>query len=209
MQSDPTPSAPNGQSTPVDAEWKQELLRDFTRWLEPLDAVPELPAELATPVEATGLSDVVDAMVALRSETAIAGRHSNTLLKQREEQEKKQAHEQTALRSTLDSLDRRMRNDAAEQMRSAQRELLLELADVHDALSAIRKRYEGETKISFLKKERVPAAMDADLDRLGRSLAETLHRHSVEKTAECGKPFDAQTMRAVSLSEDGAPSPAV
>ncbi|MCF7838241.1 MAG: nucleotide exchange factor GrpE [Candidatus Marinimicrobia bacterium] len=198
-------------------DWKEQILDDFRRWLA---AQPEMPPEelpTADPAPPPDLATLLDELAALRQEVRGLGRTSARLAAQAEETGTG-LRDQLATVSTrleaeataLSQLDTR-REDLARTREEAARPLLLEVADLADALYEVAGRppptLAWPAYVPRCVRRRVADSLP-DTGPILRAKADAaLRRQGLRPVAAVGDDFDPARMNAAGVSDAGQVAP--
>ncbi len=197
--------------------WKQTALADFTRWLDELDTPP--PEPNPDPDVEYGLVDLVEAMTALRTETAHLARHTAKVLRDHEEQQRSnaarqteqaeaQASERKELQRVLAAVEHMTRARDAERERAERRRALQMLFDTAEDLRMLQaRRHAAPRKRRWFKKAPPAAPMDHDIQLLLKRIEDALSASNVRALASVGDRFDPETMSALASVHTGRVPP--
>ncbi|NCC49884.1 MAG: nucleotide exchange factor GrpE [Spartobacteria bacterium] len=190
--------------------WKAAILDDVTQWLQ---AQPdELPVPSTAEDDHTDLLSIVQELTALRQEVRGMGRSSARLVNAVETSgatlhdavtalTDQLAERETAAARKLDEI----RDNSERIKRDAMRPMLLEIADIADALrevSARKTSLDWPAYIPGFIRQRVEASLDASVDVLNVKAKALLERYNLHPMVKVGDTFDASFMNAVSVSQD-------
>ncbi len=187
-----------------ESDWKDEILRDFTRWLS------NLPAERAAPPqpgqERRDLAHLYAEFAALRQEIALQSRSHKKALVNLE-----------SARSAFDSVGQELKAQRAAVTDALARRdahfeaqaVIVSFLEIRDSL--VRSRAAAARLLEprgFL--QRKPAGADglvAAFDLIIRKFDRILEEHGIFRIETAGNPFDPATMTAAGTRElPGAPS---
>lgn len=177
-------------------ENKEQLIAQFRAYLEFADAVA--PGADETEARSIDLYTLFCELAALKNEVKLESRQVKQALEQFSEVFSTLQDNNTRLSTELG----RSQTDNEELRKAAQRELLIDILDLRDRLAAglesARKRRPGLLARLGQGDGRVHALLEGTEITLNR-LDSLLQRHDVTPIAAVGKPFDANTMRAVEV----------
>lgn len=202
---------------PLVPDWKQSALDDFARWLDELDTPP--PETNLEPDVEYGLVDLVEAMTALRTETAHLARHTARVLRDNEEQQRVQAARQTEqaeaqasdrkeLQRVLAALEQMTRARDAERERTERRRALQMLFDTAEDVRMLQVRHNAvPIKRRWFRRSPTASSMDHDLHLLLKRIEDALSASNVRALATVGDRFDPETMSALASVRTGRVPP--
>lgn len=197
------------------ADWKQAAMQDFAAWLDEIDEPPVVPEDGESPY---GLSDLIDAMTALRTETGNLARNAGRALREgeelrqslaaeREQDAETRAAERQEWKRAMATVEGLSRLQDVERERTGRRRALQMLFEALENIRAVRERFAAPIKRGWFTRAAAVPSADKDFALLIKTLETALETWNVRELVAVGDPFDPRTMRAIGSVKTGRVPP--
>lgn len=188
--------------------WKQQALDGFIEWL---DSLPDHQAFESDEAEAD-LYSLAEELTALKQEMRSLGRNAARLAESSETVSDNLKRELPAMLELQKSAIASAPNKETllKVSKKAESPLLVEIGDVAEALSELQTRnidVDWPFYVSKALRRRLREALAKPITVLSARVEGLLKRHSVGEIASVGTAFDATTMNAAGISQEGKYAP--